>query len=721
MAPGDVRRPARWYDLAHRSAVPPSSDDDDQVTDAKDPIHEIAVARLAAIVDCSDDAIVSKTLDGVITSWNAAAERLFGYTAAEAIGRNITLIIPHDRLDEERQVLASVRRGDRVDHFETIRRAKDGHFVEVSLTVSPVRDASGRIVGASKIARDIGARRAVEQSLATTIRRLEILYRLADAVGKAKSVEGVCEASIDAILAAGADRASVLSFDDAGVMHFRAWRNLSEGYRAVVEGHSPWSPDTREPQAITMPDVTVASELGDLRDVVLAEGVRALAFIPLVSHDRLLGKFMLYYDRVHVFTDDELQLAESIAQHVAFGLDRILAETSIASLLAAEKAARAEADAANRGKDQFLAVVSHELRTPLNAVLGWARMLRGNQLGERERARALEVIERNALLQSQLIGDLLDLSRIAVGKMEIERTPVNLAVVARQAAEGVAAEIKAKKLDFVVELDPAAGEVLGEALRLQQVVSNLLSNAIKFTPEGGRVELRLFRHEASTRLTVADTGIGVEPALLSQIFDPFEQADASTTRKHRGLGLGLAIARQLVALHEGRISAESDGLGKGARFIVDLPVLAVRDDARVVVPDARPASGRPGISLQQCRFLIVDDQTDARDLLAFVLSRSGAEVLTAGSGTEALQVLDLRDVDVLVSDIAMPELDGFALIEQIRGSGRVDASFRAIALTAHLDPRVRARALAAGFDACVTKPVDAESLIELLGLLRNRR
>jgi len=678
-------------------------------------LADAAQARLAAIVDSSDDAIVSKTLDGVITSWNAAAERMFGYTSAEAVGRNITLIIPVDRLDEEREVLARVRRGDRVQHFETLRRAKDGRILEISLTVSPVKDATGRIIGASKIARDITGRREAERFLATTIERLEILYRLTDAVGRAKSLDEVCEAAVEAIMATGAARASVLSFDDAGVMRFCSWKNLSDAYRAAVDGHSPWARDTLYPRPILVEDVATDPTLGALRDVVLGEGIRALAFIPLTSQGRLLGKFMIYYDAPRVFSSMEVQLAEGIAQHVAFGVSRVISDAAFEELLKREQAARREADAANRAKDEFLAILSHELRTPLNAIVGWARMLRGGVLGEVERSRAIEVIERNASLQGQLIGDLLDVSRIAAGKMEIVREPVDLGLVARQAVESVTADVAAKSLYLHVELAEAAGEVLGDARRLQQIFSNLLLNAIKFTPEKGRIELRLVRHEASARVVVADTGEGIEPALLARIFSPFEQGDASTTRRHGGLGLGLAIVRQLVELHGGTIRAESEGVGKGATFTVDLPVLAVRVGIPTSSAGAGALASGAHCPLRGRRILIVDDQQDARDLLAFVLTRFGAEVHVAERGADALELLMAQEFDVLLSDIAMPGLDGYALIRQVRAAGaRTDRPLRAVAVTAHTGAEVWRRTLAAGFDACATKPVDADELLDLL-------
>jgi PAS domain S-box-containing protein len=678
-----------------------------------------AAAHLATLVASADDAIITKDLDGIITTWNVAAEKLFGYREDEVVGRSITIIIPPERLHEETEILSRLRRGESIQHFETERMRRDGTRIPISLAVSPMRDASGRVFGASKIARDITDRRRAEAAIREALQRLEVLYRLVDEVGRVDDVAEVCEAAVDAIVSVGADRASVLLFDDAGVMRFRAWRNLSDGYRAAVDGHSPWSRDTKDPAPVLIGDVRTDASLGALRDVIAAEGIGALAFVPLTADGRLLGKFMIYYDTAHAFSAAEVRLAETIGHHVAFGLGRLLAEASIANLFAAERAARAEADAANHAKDQFLAVLSHELRTPLNAILGWARLLRAGHLGEAERARASGIIERNAQLQAQLVADLLDVSRIAAGKMEIERIPVDLVLVVREALETVLADAHAKKLAIVTDLDDAAGEVLGEARRLQQVVSNLLLNAIKFTPDGGRVELTLRRHETSARLTVRDTGIGIEPALLARVFDPFEQGDTTTTRRHQGLGLGLAIVRRLVALHGGTIRADSAGTGQGATFTVDLPVLAVRiGPGRAGEETGRAAPAVNGGETQALQVLVVDDQPDARDLLAVVLGDHGMTVHTAGSAAEALEMLAAQAVDVLISDISMPDMDGYQLIESVRALG--GRNIRAVAVTAYTGRDVRERALAAGFDAHATKPVDPEDLVHLLRSLAPR-
>jgi signal transduction histidine kinase/CheY-like chemotaxis protein len=436
-----------------------------------------------------------------------------------------------------------------------------------------------------------------------------------------------------------------------------------------------------------------------------ADGTVAQVVVPIPGESGMVG--LLYVDRRQrrPFTDAEEAILVRLADHAGTAIRN-------SQLFAAEQEARAEADAANRAKDQFLAMLSHELRTPLTAILGWARLLKAGRLDEHQQRKAAAVIQRNAQLQSELVSDLLDISRIVAGKLDIDRAPVNLLVVVRSAIEAAAADLEAKRVRLTTDVDPAAGEILGEPRRLQQVVSNLLSNAVKFTPEGGLIEVRLVRHETSARLTVTDSGEGIDPALLPRIFDPFEQGDSSTTRKHQGLGLGLAIVRQLVELHGGTIRAESRGKGRGATFTVDLPVLAVSDGQREA-----PA---PANALEGSRVLIVDDQPDAREVLAVVIGQSGAEVHLAASAREALQVLAEREIDMLVSDIAMPAMDGYALIAAVRSqrSERPGRRLQAVAVTAHMGREIRERALAAGFDAHAVKPLNPDTFVTLLAELR---
>jgi len=387
--------------------------------------------------------------------------------------------------------------------------------------------------------------------------------------------------------------------------------------------------------------------------------------------------------------------------------------------LAREHTARAEAETANRMKDEFLATVSHELRTPLNAILGWSHILRGGKPDETTVARGVEVIERNAQTQAQLIEDILDASRVITGSsLRLNRGPVDLSTVINAATDSVRLVAEAKAIRLAVILDPAARHVTGDASRLQQVVWNLLANAIKFTGSGGRVEARLHRAAGQAQITVTDTGEGVAAEFLPFIFDRFRQADSTITRRHGGLGLGLAIVRHLVELHEGTVQAESAGEGHGSSFIVRLP-LAERVEGARIGPAA--AGGAPP-ALQGTQILVVDDDQDALDMLTLVLTEAGAAVRTAASATEALALLRWIRPDVLVSDLAMPDEDGYSLIRNLRAIERESGrETPAVALTAYVRVQDRARAVAAGFNVFVEKPVDPEELIAVLAGLAESR
>jgi PAS domain S-box-containing protein len=533
------------------------------VTDPVFPEEE-AAAQLAAIVDSSNDAIVSKTLQGVITSWNKAAERIFGYAAAEAVGQHITLIIPEERWEEETEVLSRLVRGERIDHFETVRRAKDGRRVDISLTVSPVRNLAGRIIGASKIARDISDQRRREQ----------------------------------------------------------------------------------ESQA----------------------------------------------------------------------------------LLEREQEARGEAEALNRSKDQFLATLSHELRTPLNAIYGWARMLDTGRLDESAIRRATEAILRNAAAQVQLIEDLFDVSRVVTGNMRLDVQPLNAATVVEGALDTVRPAATAKGVHLELILDPGVGVMMGDPARLQQVVWNLLMNAVKFTPRGGRVSVHLRRANSHVEIVVSDTGEGIAPEHMPRLFQRFGQADSSSTRRHTGLGIGLALVRHLVDLHGGNVSGHSAGLGLGATFTVTLPVSAmpalppakpgVPAEPRLPAPD--PDHLKP-VSLRDLRILVVDDDAEGLELAALILINAGAEVRTSRSAAAAMVVLEDWAADVLVSDLAMPDEDGFTLLRRVRRlmtqRGR---RLPALALTAYGRAEDRIRVLAAGFSLHLAKPVNPAELVLCVASLGGR-
>jgi signal transduction histidine kinase/CheY-like chemotaxis protein len=439
---------------------------------------------------------------------------------------------------------------------------------------------------------------------------------------------------------------------------------------------------------------------------VAEEGVLAQLVVPIRRDDRIEG--LLYVDRrsSRPFTDWEEATLTALADHaaVAIGNFRLLKRT---------EAARADAEAANRMKDEFLATLSHELRTPLNAVMGWIRLLAVGGLDAGTAARGLEAIERNARLQAQLIDDLLDVSRIVTGKLRVHVRTVALPEVVQAAVETVRPAAAARHIQLEITFEPSVGPVAGDPQRLQQVAWNLLSNAVKFTPPAGRIEVRLARVGTLAELSVRDTGQGIAPEFLPHVFDRFRQADSTTTRAHGGLGLGLAIVRHLVELHGGTVRAESPGPGQGATFTVSLPLAGLRASAGEVAPQEPMASERILVGV---RVLVVDDQPDQRDLLATMLGRFGADVVTAESAAAARRLVTEASPDVLVCDIGMPGQDGLALIREVREQ-RPGQRVPAVALTAYARPEDREAAVAAGFAEHLAKPVEPDTLVHTIARL----
>ena len=438
---------------------------------------------------------------------------------------------------------------------------------------------------------------------------------------------------------------------------------------------------------------------------------------------------VLYCDWYNSALYDESGNLMSVLSLVLDVTARTLAERERARLLEAEQASRAEAERANRLKDEFLATVSHELRTPLTAILGWSSMLRLGHIDAANSADAVETIHRNAQAQKQLIDDLLDVSRIVTGQLRLEVRPFEAAEAVESAIESVRPAAAAKGVRLRAELDPRAGLVSGDPARMQQVAWNLLSNAVKYTPKGGVVEVRLARADSHIELTVSDTGQGIAREFLPHVFDRFRQADQSVTRKHGGLGLGLAIVRHFVELQGGTVQAESAGLGRGATFTVKLPLMAVSDRRRSF-EGGRASRAAPAVAgmasdcptpLAGMRVLVVDDEEDARDLLAAVLGRCGAEVLTAASAGEALVAFGEQKPDVLVSDIGMPGEDGYELIRKVRTlSAERGGCTPALALTAYAREEDRERALSSGYQAHAAKPVEPTELAAAVANLAGR-
>lgn len=427
----------------------------------------------------------------------------------------------------------------------------------------------------------------------------------------------------------------------------------------------------------------------------------------------LATQVAIAYENAVLYSEAQ-QHASELQQEIA---ERRQAEEERAQLLVREQAARAEAEQANRTKDEFLATLSHELRTPLSAILGWSHLVRTGKLDEPQMSRAIETIERNARSQSQLIDDLLDVSRIITGKLQIESQLVDLCSVIEAAVESVRPAFETKGILLETSVDTEACLVAGEANRLQQIFWNLLSNAIKFTPEKGRVHVAVKRVGARARVSVTDSGIGITPEFLPYIFDRFRQADGSTTRVHGGLGLGLSIVKHLVQLHNGAVEVASDGLNRGATFTVSLP-LASEAAAKTVSTAAAKEQDNNGLPasfsslLKGLRILVVDDEADSRDLVSAILTRCGGEVKCCETAGEAIKTFREWKPDLLLSDIGMPNEDGYDLIKKVRKlRSKLAKEIPAIALTAYATDEDRARTLAAGFHKHIAKPIEPKVLV----------
>ena len=644
-------------------------------------------SRLAAIVASSDDAIISKNLDGIIVTWNEGASRIFGYTPEEVIGKSITILIPPDRLDEEPAILAQLRKGQRVDHYHTVRVRKDGSFVDISLTISPVRNAAGEIVGASKIARDITQQKRAEDALHLSNERFRLMADSAP------------------VLIWIADHTKARNWFNQGWLDFTG-RALEE------QAGFGWTQNVHE---------------DDLARCLQVYGEGFDTRRPFRSEYRLRredGQARWLIEQANpLFEGPTSTFSGYIGSCVDITESKQL-QTEREETLRVERTAREEAERVGRLKDEFLATVSHELRTPLNAILGWATLLRRLEPGSGDHARGLETIERNARVQGQIIADLLDMSRIISGKVQLDVQAMDLNDVVNAALDAVRLSIEAKKLRMRVTLDARAGRLRGDPGRLQQVFWNLLTNAVKFTPSGGRIDVVMERVNSHVEVSIEDSGMGIKPEFLAFVFDRFRQADSSTTRRHGGLGLGLSIVKHLVELHGGSVRVKSAGEGQGSTFVVALPISVLRaeDSGRI----ERPAFADVDVStielpsLVGVRALVVDDQPDARILICRLIEEHGGRCILAESGAEALTIVAQEDVNILISDIGMPDFDGYELIRRIRSMhlGAI-RNLPAIALTAYARADDRQRALLAGFQMHVSKPVEPRELIAGIASLLN--
>jgi PAS domain S-box-containing protein len=611
---------------------------------------------------------------------------MFGYSAEEAVGRSIRMIIPADRQGEEDQVLAKIRAGQAVTHYETLRLRRDGSVFPISLTVSPVYDDSGRVIGASKIARDISDRHQADQAIRAheqDARRLgQIGAIVTSTLNRDTILQKVTEAAIE------------LTHAEFGVFSARFRHHAA----IRIDDLTAHPADAEESPIRTIPGNGLPARS------YLAVPINAWA-------GEVIGGLFFAHSSPGKFTEQHERLAVGVSGWASLALEN-------ARLFV-------EAQNANRMKDEFLAVLSHELRTPLNAIVGYSRLLRGGMLSPEKAERGLETLERNAKWLTQIVDDVLDVSRIVSGKIRLDVQPVDLAPVIGNAVATVLPGADAKGVRLHTVIDPKVGPVSGDPDRLQQVIWNLLANAVKFTPRGGRIQLQLERVNSHLEISVSDTGQGISAEFLPYVFDRFRQADAGTTRRAGGLGLGLAIVRHIVEMHGGAVYASSAGEGQGATFRVTLPLMSVqpaRPDHRREHPRTEtvtplvPLSGLTGI-----RVLAVDDEPDALSLLKVVLETAGADVTTIASPRQALDRIESLSPHVIVADVGMPDMDGFELITRIRGSeNQTVREIPAAALTAFARSEDRTKALRSGFELHLAKPVDPGELVAAVAALARR-
>jgi PAS domain S-box-containing protein len=751
---------------------------------------EEARARIAAIVESSDDAIISKDLNGIITSWNKSAERLFGYAAQEAIGKPVTILIPPDRFDEEPAILQRIRRGERIDHYETVRRRNDGTLLDVSLTVSPVIDSQGQVVGASKIARDITDRKRAEDRLRESEGRFAQFMRHLPGLAWIKSADGRYLYVNDAAgTAFGSQRAELKGKTDyelfpaetaaqfkmndqqalasqSGIQTIETLKHADGTVRHSIVSKFPVpGPDGKESLIGGVAfDITEQKESEEaLRESeerfrLLAESAPVLIWVngldgcefvnreysqfvgrPIEEIQQMKWVTALHSEDADAYLEAYRQAFEARKPFEAqvrlrradgeyrwmksAGLPRVAIDGRFLGYVGCSlditdvKQYQEALSEADRRKDEFLAMLAHELRNPLAPIRNALEIIRRTKDNGQAIQAASEMMERQISQMVRLVDDLLDVSRISRGKIELRRGPIELASVVNHAIDASRPLAESKGIELTVSLPPHPVYVNADPIRLAQVVGNLLNNACKFTGDSGQVWLTI--ELAGTGdgspevvlIRVRDTGIGIPAEQLDRIFDMFMQGDTSLERSASGLGIGLTLAKTLVEMHEGTLEAHSAGAGQGSEFVVRLPRLVEAPESappEPTVTDSKNASAR--------RILVVDDNEDSAESLTILLSLAGHKTHTAYDGLEAIEAAAAFQPDVVLLDIGLPKLNGFEVARKIREQPWGQAMML-VALTGWGQDEDRRRSWEAGFNHHLTKPIDPLALTDLLARL----
>ncbi|WP_445630547.1 ATP-binding protein [Nostoc sp. DSM 114167] len=694
--------------------------------------------RYQELFDFAPDGYLVTDTFGIILEANRAATVQLNVLQRFLIGKPLLTFIAQSDHQAFFNYLTQLRQLDRGGKWEVCLQPREKICFDVALTVVTVRNEKDEPVALRWLMRDISQRKHLELQRQQLFANEQAARIAAEAAEKRSNF--LAEAS--SVLASSLDyRTTLRSVAQLAVPTLADWcivdviednlpiftnpvivasepgkqallRELQQRYPISIDADygPPKVLRTGQPELITNileSSLQKKSSNEEHFSLLRRLEIKSQMIVPLLVRERKLGTILFASAQPERhYTTVDLEMAEELAQRAAFAIDN-------AQLYR-------QAQEANRIKEEFLAIVSHELRTPLNSMLGWVQLIRTRKWDEATTSKALETIERNAKLQRKLIEDILDISRIVQGQIRLNIRKVDLVPIIQAAIEAVHPTSEIKDIQVEFNLDSSVGQVMGDAERLQQVVWNLLSNAVKFTPNGGRVEVHLEQVNSNVQITVSDTGKGISPDFLPYIFERFRQADSTTTRSDNGLGLGLAIVHHLVEMHSGTVCAVSEGEGRGAKFTVLLPL--VEPQPEQLIKESKEKVENLSI-LNGLQILVVDDNADTRELIAFILEKSGGQVTAVSSVGEALEALERLKPDVLVSDIGMPDEDGYSLIRKVRVQETEQGEkILAVALTAFAREEEHKLALEAGFQVHVSKPIEPEELVKVVAnLIKNSK
>jgi PAS domain S-box-containing protein len=662
-----------------------------------------AAEHLAAIVQHSDDAIIAKRLDGTITSWNAAAERLYGYSAEEVVGQPISIIVPHHRRAEQQGMMERLLQGDRIDHLETERVRKDGSRVDVSLTISPIKNVYGDVIGASKIARDITEQKKYREALQRSEEHARFLFEAGKSVAALVDVSSSMHRLARLCVPRFADWCVCYLVDEQGEIQPVAWAHgdpPQEELLAELATHYPpdWTSRSisshalRSGDAEYLPEVTpsyLASVTQDARhgELLARLAPRSAIVVPLESRGRTIGVIGFAQSESRSrFTADDFEIAQELARRAATAIDNSRLYDELRS--------------ADRQKDDFLAMLAHELRNPL-AAIEYATQL--STISPEQAANANEVIQRQVRQLARLIDDLLDVSRITRNKIELQKQRIDAAKLVQRAAGTARPVLEKHKHRFEIEVAPEDMPLFADPTRIEQVVVNLLANAAKYTPEGGTVSLRAYPEDDQVVIKVKDTGVGIPPEMLLRVFELFTQVNPQIDRAKGGLGIGLTVVRRLTEMHGGTVSVTSEGLGQGSEFTVRLP-------RSKEGPGEDSGNGVAGLPPRGLRVLVVEDNVDTARSLAMLLNKAGCEARVVHDGAAALEAANDFRPQVVLLDIGLPGSDGYEVARRLRANPQ-HSQARLIAISGYGPSQDRQRSQAAGFHHHLVKPVAFDSLM----------